>query len=76
MLAFHIQATRAIFQRCVLQISVVNESHYQSTIANVIIVTIINKTKFLEQSKMSAMQCTVFLVGGHPRFVYLNFQTT
>lgn len=43
MLAFHTQVTRAIFQRCVLQLRVVNEVHYQSTIANRIIATIIRE---------------------------------
>ena len=40
MLAFHMQVTRAIFRRCVLQLSVVSEVHYQSTIAYEIIATI------------------------------------
>lgn len=40
MLAFHTRVTRAIFQKCVLQLSVVNEIHYQSTRANEFIATI------------------------------------
>ena len=43
MLAFHMQVTRAIFQRCVLQLKVGSEVHYQSKMTNEIIATIIRE---------------------------------
>lgn len=52
MLAFHTQVTRAIFQKCVLQLSVVIAVHYHSTRANEIIATM-----FKELSPSNSPRC-------------------
>ena len=52
MLAFRTQVTRAIFQKCVLQISVVNAVHYKNVRANEIIATI-----FKELTPSNSLRC-------------------